>query len=200
MYYPETFNGSWSTGGSIVGVRYKTKSYQMWSDMVKRVKQDNLYSGVEIKFKDYQDFADFINNEFGFLVKHKGAYWEVDKDLSGYRCYSRDSCILVPKYINYFFLSPKRKGLCMRGVHYRSGKFKSEIKDGSGRKKFLGSFETEYEAHQAWREEKLKMLNNYIEHFSNVKHNRLVLFLCRIKSNILEDMSLGLPSEDILRR
>lgn len=85
----------------------------------------------------------------------------------------------------------------MLGVHAKGDMFISEIKDGFGRKRYLGIFDSEYKAHEVWRCEKLAMLRVYINRFKEIGHSKLVSFLVAIESKIVNDIFLGVPTTKI---
>ena len=80
---------------------------------------------------------------------------ELDKDILslGNKLYSPETCVFVDGRVNSFIIeSVACRGQWMIVVYLdkRYNKFQARCKDGSGKQKHLGSFNTEIEAHQAW--------------------------------------------------
>ena len=113
-------------GIGILGTKYlsrvngvHTKEYILLADMLRRSYSDNskkkypTYEGCKVsdKFKSYEYFYEWCNNQIGFNNKD----WHLDKDLltKGNKVYSEDFCVFLPQEINLLFI--KRKAL--RGEH-----------------------------------------------------------------------------------
>lgn len=91
--------------------------------------------------------------------------WEgkhLDKDIlfEGNKTYSPETCIFVSREINTFILDSSKNDL--KGTKTKYGKFEVSI----GRK-YIGSFETQEEAHRKWKEAKLKALEELLEDISD---------------------------------
>ncbi len=112
---------------------------------------------------DYHDVT--ISTEFSnlslFLKWHEVNYvegWHLDKDIlnPGAREYSSQNCMYVPPEVNQLFKSTK-PGKYMKGVEASGKKFKAYCSVDS-KKKCLGTFSTELEAHEVhmkWRKARL---------------------------------------------
>ncbi|WP_201491184.1 hypothetical protein [Escherichia coli] len=84
--------------------------------------------------------------------------WHLDKDIlnPGAREYSSQNCMYVPPEVNQLFKSTK-PGKYMKGVEASGKKFKAYCSVDS-KKKCLGTFSTELEAHEVhmkWRKARL---------------------------------------------
>ena len=157
-------------GVGITGVKYpsyeygvKTKEYVLWCSMLERCYSDILkkkrptYEGCEVsdKFKNYEYFYEWCHKQVGF--SNEG--WQLDKDLlvKGNKVYSEDSCVFIPKEIN--ILLTKRdasRGKYLIGVSWNKtgNAFKARVSKNKGRSEYLGSFKTELEAFNAYKEAK----------------------------------------------
>ena len=94
--------------------------------------------------------------------------YQLDKDIlvPGNTVYGPDTCLLVPKEINYIFigvLNNRKRGKYRVGVNYepRSKKrpFRSAISI-SGKAVYLGCFDNEDDAHTTWRKAKQKQIQD----------------------------------------
>lgn len=137
-----------------------TPEYKYWSDMLMRcyyktslMKNPSYINCIVCdEWHNFQIFSDWITKHESF-----GLGYELDKDLllKGNKLYSPDTCSLIPKEVNMAingaYLS---KGKCKQGVTLRkNGKFQAQISY-FGESKYLGCFETEEEAYNAYKESK----------------------------------------------
>jgi hypothetical protein len=99
--------------------------------------------------------------------------WEgkqLDKDLLFFdnKSYSPTTCVFVSKRINVFLIeSDASRGELPIGVYYmkkkddmvneRSKPYLAQVRDGTGTQKYLGTFATPEEAHQAWLKAKIEL-------------------------------------------
>ena len=162
-------------GVGIVGTKYlasvngvKTKEYTLWCNMLSRCysntnicdgfkKKNPTYEGCEVSdnFKSYEYFYEWCNKQVGF--GNEG--WHLDKDLlvKGNKVYSEDSCIFIPKEINLLLTkSTASRGKHLIGVHWDKAHkaFKAQVNKSKGKREYLGSFNTETEAFNAYKEAK----------------------------------------------
>ena len=157
-------------GVGILGTKYPsrvngvlTKEYTLWVGMLQRCYSDTYqkkqptYEGCEVSdnFKSYEYFYEWCHKQVGF--SNEG--WQLDKDLlvKGNKVYSEDSCVFIPKEIN--ILLTKRdasRGKYLIGVSWNKtgNAFKARVSKNKGRSEYLGSFKTELEAFNAYKEAK----------------------------------------------
>ncbi len=148
--------GLWVTSFRSNGVRYFTKSYKTYCNMVQRCKYQGKfqirypsYLGCKNLFKDFQEYAEWATTQTGYP---EGV---LDKDILGgnEKVYSKDTCCFVPQEINNLVLTNKgRRGEYPIGVsfHKKSGKFRSSFSSGN-KYVHLGHFDNADEAFAAYK-------------------------------------------------
>lgn len=188
-YYPSKYGvgylgeGPYKTTSDIVrdcGTKKKaTPEYGRWNSMMGRCYQlaNTEYLrygalGVYVceDWKNFQVFAKFFNDNWTEGL-------DLDKDILVYgnKCYSPETCVFVPKYINNLLVHSKNvlNGYPV-GVYYlKQGPnmvnplkkpFTSEID-----KKNLGFYVTPMEAHKAWQEAKSDKIFESVNRYSGEK-------------------------------
>ena len=166
-------------GIGIVGTKYLiseggvlTKEYMLWKSMLSRCYNDAYkkhrptYEGCEVsdKFKSYEYFYEWCNKQVGF--GHED--WHLDKDLliKGNKIYSENTCVFIPQEINSMLVkSDKRRGEYLIGVcwHKKDKAFIAQVNKNKGKQEYLGSFKTEIEAFNAYKQAK----ENFIKEQAN---------------------------------
>ena len=157
-------------GVGVVGTKYpsevnrvKTKEYVLWTHMLRRCYSDS-YKKKQPTYKDcavsenfnyYEYFYDWCQNQIGF--GNNG--WHLDKDLlvKGNKVYSEDSCVFIPREINLLLIKREAsRGEHLIGVHWCNTKkaFVAQVNKNKGSPEWLGSFNTELEAFNAYKEAK----------------------------------------------
>ena len=131
--------------------------YRVWRNMLQRCYSSKLqekyptYKGCSVSeywltfsvFKSWMGGQDFDG-------------MQLDKDLlfNGNKVYSGETCVFVTKTVNLFTTdSGAARGEWSIGVHWdkEKGKFKSQCGNPLTKKReYLGLFDSELEAHQAW--------------------------------------------------
>ena len=173
LYSPSVF------GVGVVGTKYpsevnrvKTKEYMLWTHMLRR-----CYSGyfkkkyptyidcaVSENFNYYEYFYDWCQNQIGF--GNNG--WHLDKDLlvKGNKVYSEDSCVFVPTEINLLLVKREAsRGEHLIGVSWHKTKkaFVAQVNKNKGSPEWLGSFNTELEAFNAYKQAKEEFIKEQAE-------------------------------------
>lgn len=176
-------NGLWcrekTTTEDGIYVRRVTRSGLLWGNVTSRCKQPYwdeypTYVGTCNKFEDYQDFTEWCQSQFGYMSKDRsGRYWALDKDLidTNPKSYSKENCIFVPNWINAILISCNSvRGEYPRGVnlHRKTGKFIGKCGQ------YIGLFDDPMDAHKAWQEKKLDILQDAVRHSDIENHTRLV--------------------------
>ena len=160
-YFPSVY------GVGILGTKYQskvsgvhTKEYMLWHNMLKRCYSDALkkkyptYEGCEASdnFNSYEYFYEWCHKQIGFGNQD----WHLDKDLliKGNKVYSEDDCVFIPKEINILLTkSDKIRGKHPIGVswHERDKAFMAVVSKNKGKPEWLGYFNTELEAFNAYK-------------------------------------------------
>ena len=116
------------------------------------------------KFKSYEYFYEWCHNQIGFGE----CGFQLDKDLlvKGNKVYSENTCVFIPKEIN--ILLTKRdasRGKYLIGVSWNKtgNAFKARVSKNKGRSEYLGSFKTELEAFNAYKEAKESFIKEQAE-------------------------------------
>lgn len=196
-------NGNWVKGFvSTDKVEYTTRAGKLWERINARCKSSGAeqkrretYVGVTNGFKDFQEFAEWCQHQYGYMHKDKNGYfWQLDKDLKivGNRTYSEDTCLFVPCRINVLLVSRTHdRGDWPIGVDCVDGRFRSQCRNGTG-KQYLGSFNSPNEAHQAWQVFKSDLIRKIVIEDEEIrKHSELALVLVRRADEIKEDLRAG---------
>ena len=149
--YPITVNGR------------NTKEYDLWNSMLKRCYSDTYqkkqptYKGCKVgnNFLHYEYFYEWCHIQVGFNNKD----WQLDKDLlvKGNKVYNESTCVFLPKEINSVLTkSTATRGEYLIGVFWSNTHkaFKAQVSKSKGKKEHLGSFKTELEAFNAYKQAK----------------------------------------------
>ena len=166
-------------GVGIIGAKYqskvddvKTKEYELWTSMLKRCysdtykKQRPTYIGCEVSdnFKRYEYFYEWCHNQIGFGNED----WHLDKDLliKGNKVYSEDCCVFQPNEINLLLTkSTASRGKHLIGVSWnkKDNAFVARVNKNKGKREYLGLFNTEIEAFNAYKTAKESFVKEQAE-------------------------------------
>ena len=172
----------------ILGTKYpsavngvKTKEYNLWMNMLRRCysdaykKRKPTYESCEVSdnFKSYEYFYEWCNNQFGFNNKD----WQLDKDLliKGNKVYSESTCVFIPQEINSLLLkSDKKRGEYLIGVSWSNTNksFIAMVNKNKGKQEWLGSFNTELEAFNAYKQAKEAFIKEQADKWKGKIDNR----------------------------
>ena len=158
-------------GVGVLGAKYptrvngvKTKEYVLWTNMLVRCYSDSskkrrpTYEGCEVSdnFKNYEYFYEWCNKQIGFTNEGNENPFHLDKDLliKGNKVYSEDTCVFIPAEINTLLI----KCVATRGEHligvswHKTRKaFVAKVNKSKGKREYLGFFNTEIEAFNAYK-------------------------------------------------
>ena len=157
-------------GVGVLGAKYpskvndvQTKEYDLWAGMLKRCYSDIFkkkrptYEGCEVSenFKSYEYFYEWCHKQIGFGDDG----WQLDKDLltKGNKVYSESTCVFIPREINQILVkSTASRGEYLIGVYWDKTKkaFIAQVGKSKGKQEWLGSFKTEVEAFNAYKQAK----------------------------------------------
>jgi len=141
----------------------KTEAYNKWGQMLTRCYSDKYqsknpaYKGCIVidEWHNFQNFASWISSQ----GETNG--FELDKDLlfCGNKVYSKETCLMVPRWLNSFTLNKQVSrgdypvGVSMSKV---AGKFTAYCNE-NGKRIHLGYYHDPEAAHSAWMEKKLSI-------------------------------------------
>lgn len=148
---------------TVNGMVFRCPAYVAWMAMLTRCFSDNFKE----KFPTYRnvkvcaEWSSFMTFREWWLSNHVDG-WELDKDLlTDDKIYSPSTCLYIPRWLNSFLSSSgASRGPYPIGVSMdlAAGKFvarcKSSLSGGSG---YIGKFDTEEDAYQAWLNRKLEI-------------------------------------------
>lgn len=163
-------------GVGIIGDKYPTsinnknlKEYKLWNSIIERCYSDNqkkvfdTYKDCTISdnFLHYEYFYDWCNKQIGFNCDN----FDLDKDLlvKGNKVYSESTCVFLPKEINKALSTKKsQRGNCLIGVRKTKTGYQSRCNI-RGKNYSLGTFKTELEAFNAYKQVKESYLKELAE-------------------------------------
>ena len=154
----------------VLGTKYQatvngriTKEYSRWHSMLERCYSDTFkkkyptYESCEVSenFKSYEYFYEWCQKQIGFNNQD----WHLDKDLlvKGNKLYSETTCVFLPQEINKILTKRTvSRGEYLIGVYWskRSKAFVAQVKKNKGKQEYLGYFNTELEAFNAYKQAK----------------------------------------------
>ena len=154
-------------GVGVLGTKYqptingvKTKEYTLWYSMLTRCysdaceKKNQTYIGCEVsnKFKSYEYFYEWCQKQVGF--GNEG--WQLDKDLliKGNKVYNENVCVFIPQEINSMLVKcTASRGEHLIGVSWNDTckAFEARVRKNKGNREYLGLFNTEIEAFNAYK-------------------------------------------------
>lgn len=149
-------------------------AYSAWMRMLRRCYCED-YKSENTTYKDAcvcEDWLHYGNFRKWFEDDENGYKegYELDKDIMvhGNKVYSPDKCLIVPRFINTLFTkSDKNRGDTMIGVsRTKQGTFSTRLSKG-GEQVYLGRFNTEKEAFQAYKKEKEAYIKEIAEDYFN---------------------------------
>ena len=197
-YVPSVF------GVGVSGTKYPigvngviTKEYILWQNMLKRCysdvykKKKPTYEGCEVSenFKSYEYFYEWCHKQIGFSMDGNGNSFQLDKDLllKGNKFYSENTCIFIPSEINSLLTkSDKIRGKHLIGVCWSNSNkaFVAMVNKNKGKREWLGSFNTELEAFNAYKQAKesfiKELANKWMGKIDDRAYNALMNYTVEI--------------------
>lgn len=144
-------------------------------------KAKKIHNGIKCRVGKAEGYMDTtISDEFRKLENFSEWYdenyvegWEVDKDIlsdSTNKCYSHDTCLMVPREINALFRKSTSK--YGKGVYFdsRDNKYYGQMRI-DGKTKNCGSSTTAEGAHKLYLEQRKVHLQELLERYKDI-HNQ----------------------------
>ena len=166
--YPANINGK------------NSKEYRTWKHMLERCYDNDLknkystYKQVTCcdEWLYYPNFYEWLHKQKNFEKWLNGYKWCLDKDIlvKGNKLYSPNTCCLVPQNVNNLFVNQNTiRGNLPIGVCKHKEKFQSWCRNLiTGKKCFLGTYNTPEEAFQAYKQAK----ESYIKQVAQEEYNK----------------------------
>ena len=174
-------------GIGVLGAKYpskvngvKTKEYMLWYSMLQRCysyvykKKQPTYEGCEVSdnFKYYEYFYEWCHSQIGFNNDGNGNPFHLDKDLliKGNKVYSETTCVFIPQEINTLLIKRETlRGKHLIGVHWSNTNkaFIAQVSRNKGKRENLGSFNTELEAFNAYKQAKESFIKEQAEKYKS---------------------------------
>ena len=150
-------------------------------------KQRPTYEGCRVSdnFLHYEYFYEWCNEQIGFGVDG----WHLDKDLlvKGNKVYSESTCVFIPQEINTVLVKcTASRGEHLIGVSWdkRDKTFVAKVRKNKGKSEYLGSFKTEIEAFNAYKQAKESFIkeqaNKYKSQIDDRAYNALMNYTVEI--------------------
>lgn len=166
------------------------EAYQCWRNMLRRCYDPHNEKyvsygerGVKVN-KEWHNFQNFAlwweeNNRKKY---YKEVVYEIDKDLSGGKCYSEKTCQLIPAPINNFI----RDNIvtAKQGVYKEGNIFRTKLFTVTGEYESCFNYTTESTAWEDWYNNRLRKLNYLVFKFKGCESCKSNLETVR---NILAD-------------
>lgn len=188
LYDPSVF------GVGFIGEKNASRDYnyiyKMWCNMLYRC-YDEKFKVNQPTYKDaivcneWHDFRNF--REWVLTQDYKDK--ELDKDILTYDCkiYSPETCVFISKKINQLLVfAYNSKGKMKTGVTKHQGKYLSQASYGYGKgeRKYLGVYDTENEAHEAYIRFKSGYIKELAENEPDRIKNGLIVHADRLMNSI----------------
>ncbi len=154
----------------------KCNIYTQWKNMIERCYNEKFhqrqptYEGCTVsdEFKDYSKWREWYDN-----YQYKQDDWHLDKDLlvKGNKVYSEDYCVFLPKEINSVLTKRTAlRGEYLIGVcwHNTNKAFVAKVNKNKGNPEWLGSFNTEIEAFNAYKQSKESYIKELADKYKDI--------------------------------
>lgn len=163
---------------------WSCQAYKIWVGILTRCysekshKKCPTYIGCSIvnEWISFLNFKSWLES-----IEHDGL--EIDKDIlfPGNKVYGQDRCVFISQELNKFLTDHNRaRGQWPIGVHYSksNGKFISQCSNPfTGERGYLGSFDFQDLAHEAWRKKK----HEYALAYASIQKDPRVAAALRIR-------------------
>ena len=145
------------------------------------------YDDVEVckEWHNFQNFAEWFYNNY---YEVNGEDMQLDKDIlvKGNKIYSPETCIFVPKNINYLFIKSKsKKGQYPIGVSYDKNRNKYQAGLSMyGKRIALGRFDTLEEAFLTYKKAKEEYIKEVANNYKSLIPEKLYVTMINYSVDI----------------
>lgn len=135
--------------------------YEKWKSMLLRCYGSDAYKAKTPTYRDCYVCDDWLyfSNFKAWMETQDWEGKQLDKDLlvKGNKVYSPQTCCFLTRRVNMYLSAArsKKSSLLTGAVLVWTGRYISQCNDENGLSNHLGTFDTEIEAHNAWRAFKL---------------------------------------------
>lgn len=161
------FNKGWND----LSEQSHTQSYRIWKHVLIRCcdktfkKKNPTYDSCTVceEWLVFSNFKEWFDNNY-----ING--WHLDKDIliKGNKLYSPETCCFVPQKINSLFVkSNKKRGSCCIGVTKHGTGYRA-LMDAHGKYERLGTFRTEIDAFNAYKQRKEEFIKEVADKYKQV--------------------------------
>jgi hypothetical protein len=176
--YDKTIYGVAYTGEGIhklsLGTNKNTIEYKTWHNMLGRCfipkRQRGAYEGCIVcdEWLNFQNYAQWYKDNY-YEVRNERM--EIDKDIlhKGNKIYSPEICVFIPQRINLLLINRKNyRGKTLLGTSRKdSGTFSANAVGSDEKSCYLGTFPTEIEAFNAYKEFRENVFVEVAEEYKN---------------------------------
>ena len=153
------------------------REFVIWYSMLKRCYDPKVrekrptYKGCKVEdyLLNFQHMGEWIDENY---YEVPGERMHLDKDIlhKGNKVYSRETCIFVPQRINNLFTKrDNARGDSPIGVYpLPLGNYKAYCKNGYGKLDYLGTYNSEEEAFQVYKNYKEKVIKEVIDSYEGI--------------------------------
>lgn len=175
---------------------WKCPFYQKWKSMIKRCyNHKQLERNETYKYcyvcEEWLTFSNFKS----WMETQDWEGKELDKDLlvDNNKLYSEKTCVFISHSLNSAIAVRRKKSNLKLGVHISKNKFVSQCeRDCLGKKRWIGVFNTENQAHRAWVIAKLEVIDYYLSKSECEKVTRgLTRIRNKLERAIVEDLEVS---------
>ena len=150
--------------------RKMTIEYKTWQHMLERCYDPNCinknknsaYQDITVckEWHNFQIFAQWHVDNWSKEVLDEIMNFDKDIIKRGNKIYGPEVCAFVPQPINNLLIkSDKSRGKCLIGVSFRNNQYESKLAI-NGKRKFLGRYDTDLEAFNAYKIAKEEHIKN----------------------------------------